>query len=198
MITEVLRTLPNIVKKCTSTSYFYKRFHRNIDQRSCSVCHKKFHQECLENDINNIICKTCKQSSTPNPNPVSTKRSIKELECLCHQKGLKLVHQNVRGIFGKKDEIIDILNSFSINIFGVTETVLTERIPTNFLKITGYTLERKDRPSGIGGGVGVYIKDGTPYVRRYDLEDSCLECIWLEICYPKTNGFIIGIMYKTP
>ena len=123
---------------------------------------------------------------------------MKELECLCHQKGLKLVHQNIRGIFGKKDEIIDILNSFSINIFGVTETFLTERIPTSFLKITGYTLERKDRSSGIGGGVGVYIKDGTPYVRRYDLEDSFLECICLEICYPKTNGFIIGIMYKPP
>ena len=176
--------------KCT------KCFRRNIDQRLCTGCNKNFHERCLS--LVPGTCNTCKQNNVPEPNTVPIKRSLKELKSLCQLKGLKVVHQNIRGLFRNRDEIIDILNNFSINIFGVTETFLTPIFPSSFLKITGYALERRDRTSGIGGGVSAYIKDGTPFVRRHDLEDENIEGIWLEICYPNTKSFIIGIMYKPP
>jgi hypothetical protein len=48
---------------------------------------------------------------------------------------------------------------------------------------------------GSGSGIGVYIKDGTPYNQRSDLENENIECIWLEICFPHARGLLIGIIY---
>ena len=31
-----------------------------------------------------------------------------------------------------------------------------------------------------------------------DLEDEDIECIWIEILFPKTKGFLIGIVYRPP
>ena len=33
---------------------------------------------------------------------------------------------------------------------------------------------------------------------RLDLEQEDIECIWLEILFPKTKGFLIGIIYRPP
>ena len=81
------------------------------------------------------------------------KQSLSELESLCRLPGLKMIHQNIRGLFGKKDHIHDILSAFSINIFAVTELFLTQDIPSSFVDIPGYTFVRKIRKSGVGGRV---------------------------------------------
>ena len=48
--------------------------------------------------------------------------------------------------------------------------------------IDGYTLERRDRPNGRGGGgVGCYVKSNVTYIRRHDLEEECLELVWIEL-----------------
>ncbi len=66
------------------------------------------------------------------------------------------------------------------------------------MDISGYNYERKDRASGTGGGVGVYIKDGVPYIRRHDLENDSIEMLWLEICFKRTSSFFVGILYRPP
>ena len=50
------------------------------------------------------------------PGPVN-QRSIPGLVNLLGQKGMNILHQNVRGLFGNKDYILEILESFkNINI----------------------------------------------------------------------------------
>ena len=64
------------------------------------------------------------------------------------------------------------------------------------MDISGYNYERKDRVSGTGGGVGVYVKDGVPYIRRYYLENDSIEMLSLEICIKHTSSFFVGILYR--
>ena len=138
-----------------------KCFRRNTDQRTCSGCSVKFHDKCLNLVSGVFTCNACTPQRQPNHEANPMKRSLKELESLCRLPGLKMIHQNIRGLFGKKDQIHDILATFSVNIFGITELFLTQDIPSSFVEIPGYTFVRKSRKSGIGGGVGAYIKDGT-------------------------------------
>ena len=63
-------------------------------------------------------------------------------------------------------------------------------------QIDGFTFICKPRASGQGGGVGAYISSSVPFHRRLDLEQEDIECIWLEILFPKTKGFLIGIIYR--
>ena len=120
------------------------------------------------------------------------------LENLLQCKGFAILRQNIRGLVGKKDLLVDILfNHSSIDILGLSETWTT---PDCFydLKISGYKLERRDRLSGIGGGVGAYTKDSVPYIRRYDLEREDCETLWLEVCFKCSNSFLVAVLYRPP
>ena len=120
------------------------------------------------------------------------------LENFLQSKGFAILHQNIRGLIGKKDLLTDILfNHNSIEIFGLSETWITPDCPYD-LEIPGYKFKRRDRLSGIGGGVGAYIKDGVPYIRRYYLESEDCEILWLEICFKCSNGFLVAIVYRPP
>ena len=52
---------------------------------------------------------------------------------------------------------------------------------------------KQSRSSGKGGGVGVYISTSVPFHRRTDLEDEVIECIWIEILFPKTKSFLLEL-----
>jgi len=52
--------------------------------------------------------------------------------------------------------------------------------------------------SGQGGGAGVYISSSIPFQRRMDLEQEDIEYNWIEILFPKTKGFLVGIIYCPP
>ena len=61
----------------------------------------------------------------------------------------------------------------------------------------GFTFTGKSRVSSQGGGVGAYISSSVPFHRRLDLEED-IECIWLGTLFPKTEGFLVGIIYRQP
>ena len=123
--------------------------------------------------LNDPTCRIC-SSVDINSDKESLSGEAPELSKLTEQPGFKIFHQNVRGLYGTKDEISNILSKNSINIFGVTETFLTVNQLTTSVEIPGYSFEYKIRESGVGGGAGAYVKNGTPYVRRYDLEEKIL------------------------
>ena len=109
-----------------------------------------------------------------------------------------MLHQNIRGLSGKRDLLAELLfNHRSVDILGLSKT-WTKPDSIDDLNIPGYNYERKDRVSGTGGGVGAFIKDGVPYIRRYDLENDSIEMIWLEICFKHTSSFFVGILYRPP
>ena len=66
------------------------------------------------------------------------------------------------------------------------------------VQIEGYTFIVKWRDSGPGGSVGVYISSSILFQRRMDLEQENVECILIEILFPKTKGLLVGIIYRPP
>ena len=36
------------------------------------------------------------------------------------------------------------------------------------------------------------------YNRRLDLELDDIECLWIKVLFPKSNGFLIGFIYRPP
>ena len=104
------------------------------------------------------------------------------------RKGFTVLHQNIRGVHGKKVIISDILfNNTKIDIFFLSETFIS---PDDVFDpaIREFDFESKSRSNGdaSGGGVGAYIKNGIPYTRRVDLETDDLEivCCWSTISPP--------------
>ena len=65
-------------------------------------------------------------------------------------------------------------------------------------QIDGYSFITKPRKSTKGGGVGAYISSSVPYHRRLDLELDDIECLWIEVLFPKSKGFLIGFIYRPP
>ena len=121
------------------------------------------------------------------------------LQDLFKHRGLKVFHQNIRGLY----QNMAILSTFlykhkNTHIFSLSETHIDNSTPSQLFEIPGYTFVYKNRDTGTYGGVAAYIKDGIPFIRRTDLENADLECIWLEINFPNTKSFLLSIWYRPP
>ena len=97
------------------------------------------------------------------------------------KKSLDIGHLNVCGSFAKTDLLFIFIKKHDFDIFGVTETLLKESLPTPLVEIEGYNFERRDRGKA-GGGVGVYLKTNI-------LEDKTRDVIieWIFSKYKTTN-----------
>ena len=142
-----------------------------------------------------FVVNTMKLDKNANKNRHKLRKTFREL---LSKKGLKILHLNIRGLLGKKPRICHILDAFqNIRIFSVSETHLSTDDEAQ-AQIDGFTFIGKSRASAQGGGVGAYISSSVPFHRRLDLEQEDIECIWLEILFPKTKGLLIGIIYRPP
>ena len=142
-----------------------------------------------------FVVNTMKMDKNANKNRHKLRKTFREL---LSKKGLKILHLNIRGLLGKKPRICHILDAFqNIRIFSVSETHLSTDDEAQ-AQIDGFTFIGKSRASAQGGGVGAYISSSVPFHRRLDLEQEDIECIWLEILFPKTKGLLIGIIYRPP
>ena len=107
----------------------------------------------------------------------------------CSTKGLKMFHF---------DEIRDILLSCNkIDIFGLTETFLADNDTANY-EVPGFTLIKRNRKSGPGGKVCVYVRDGLNFELREDLQCDEIKSIFLEIMPKKLKHYIVSFLYKLP
>ena len=52
-------------------------------------------------------------------------------------------HLNICGLLGKLDLLTLFIEKHNFDIFGVTESLLNENIPTSLLNIKGYSFEKK-------------------------------------------------------
>ena len=103
----------------------------------------------------------------------------------------------VRGLYGKIDEVREILLSYNLDIFSLSETSISEDFHNAFFDIRGYSFIRRDRKSG-QGGVELYIRDGIDFARRPDLENDETDSLWVEIRLKNTKPFIFRTIYKPP
>ena len=110
-------------------------------------------------------------------------------------RGMKIVHQNVRGLFNNLLGLQELIERHrAVDILTVSEThIVDDRYDDNehLYKIPGYVFINRNRKHGLGGGVAMYIKESIDWVRRDDLENDSIECIWLEVFVKIQKAFCL-------
>ena len=176
----------------------FKIFKRNQAGVSCIECLSDYHLKCAGAAFENN--KTCRLCFVPQADPTyqhfaDTKSDlVNSLENVVKCRGLKCVHQNIRSLLYKIDEVRQIMCDLKN---GLTESWLNSSIKDEEIGISGYNIFRKDRSSK-GGGVVVFVREDLPIVRRTDLEQCDIESIWLEVTMPRSRGFLVGSYYRPP
>jgi exonuclease III len=174
-------------------------FRRNFHEESLFTYHKKNGLFCSNKSLSviQLLLLLLSGDIELNPGPI---RQVKEMEILSANRGMKLFHQNVRGIFNNISLLSEFFQSFqnNIDIFSLSETHLTNDNNLGLYNIPGYTFITKNRTVGKGGSVGMYISDRYSWIRRSELEASNLECIWIELIVKNSINILIGTMYRPP
>ena len=107
---------------------------------------------------------------------------------------LDVLHLSTRSIRNKLNYISDLSKSYQILCF--SETHLDDTIDSSSLIIECFdTPLRKDRMRN-GGGVMIYVSSLVNYKPRPDLENQCLETIWVEITL-KSQTILICCYYRS-
>ena len=113
-----------------------------------------------------LICGDVEQCPGPHTINQTTDRML-------HGKGMHILHQNIRGLFTNFSGLCEFFerNNTKIDILTLSETFITDHNNYDDLyKLPGYVLLQRNRTSGTGGGVAVYIRSGIELQRRFDLE----------------------------
>jgi len=146
-----------------------------------------------------FCCIVSCENAEPCVVPVSTSLTREEFKQTLNKKGLKITHQNVRGIQNNISELQEFISSHNeIDIFSASETHLQSDTHIEEISLDGYEFLGKCRTKGLGGGVGIYIKNNIVFKRRTDLEKLSLEIIWIEIFVKNSKSIIFGCCYRPP
>ena len=94
-------------------------------------------------------------------------------------RGIKLVHQNIRGLLSKKDILATLFTNEKF-ILILSETHIAS-VNSELFQIPDFKFVQKNRIAGEGGGVTLYLSDDLKWKRRTDLETEEIECIWVEV-----------------
>ena len=117
---------------------------------------------------------------------------------------------NIRSLVNKFEQLKIELEDVDIDIFGITETWLTEGVSSNILNIKGYNIERSDRcfndiETGLpkrGGGLCIYyskqLASDTSKWRGYNVSSPDLELQIVEFCREKARNIILLNVYRPP
>ena len=124
-----------------------------------------------------------------------------DLPTFTNTKGMKVLHQNIRGLHQNLSNLAQIFESGNIDIFTLSETHVVQDSymdVDDLYTIPGYTFVKRNRATGKGGGVAIYISNKLMFNRREDLEHEDIESIWVEIVLKKAKNLLIGTMYRPP
>lgn len=116
------------------------------------------------------------------------------------KKGLKICHQNIRGLLGNFCALQEFVSSHgNVDVLTLSETHISNNERNeNLYKLSGYNFESRIRNSGKGGGVAVYVKENISYIRRKDLESENIENIVIEIIIKESKNVLIATHYRPP
>ena len=117
------------------------------------------------------------------------------------QRGLKIVHQNIRGLQSNFNLLCELVERNDFDIITLSETHLLNSSyndNNSLFEIPNYTFIKRNRNNGKGGGVAVYIKTNLKWERRQDLETDSVECICLQIFEKNAKSFLVTVFYRPP
>ena len=123
------------------------------------------------------------------------------LETVIQSRGLKIVHQNCRSLFNNMANLTTLFSGQKNIIITLSETHIESHSAhdnNSLYEIPGFSFIKRNRNKGKGGGVAMYIPDNINWNRREDLENTNIECIWVEIFPQKAKSFLIGCIYRPP
>ncbi|CAB3977616.1 Hypothetical predicted protein [Paramuricea clavata] len=178
-----------------------KTIRRNQRQGECERCNSALQLKCLidstENHAENLICRGCADMPMENPADDLSAVNYGHLNDFLRCGGMKLLHQNVNGLYSKIDQLHAMFEGTkkNIHILSITESHANKHLLDDELSVTDYSLVRKDRESGQGGGVCCYIRNDINWQQRTDLEIDGIECLWIEILIQNAKSFFFGIIY---
>ena len=115
-----------------------------------------------------------------------------------------LLLTNVNHILNKLDELTIIVNNNKPDIVAITETWLSDDISDSVCGLPGYSVIRRDRQSGIGGGVMFYIHNSLIYRKLVNVSDSndIFEVLFVSVrprVLPRPlSVVIIAVVYSPP
>ena len=92
-----------------------------------------------------------------------------------------MAHINCRGLLGKLTEITLILQETKIDILGITETHLSNKIKDEEIRIDRFNVQRLDRSNQQGGGCLMYYRENLDVIPKPKLEVKSVETIWIEV-----------------
>ena len=116
-----------------------------------------------------------------------------ELHQLKTLKGISFAHINIRSLFGKLEDIVQITKQGNTCILGISETWLNSSVPNSMINIPNYDLYRHDRTSDsgkrTGGGVCFYTHTRYNIIDRDDLSvcNPDIEIIWIQLALKDTR-----------
>ena len=112
-------------------------------------------------------------------------------------QGLRVDHISCRSLLSKFTEIQLLLQKCKIDVLGITESHLNEKIKDSEITISSYDMRRCDRTHKKGGGCIVYFREDLNVLPREDLKDRNLEATWIEVIQ-KSQRVLIGTVYRAP
>ena len=112
-------------------------------------------------------------------------------------KDLSVGHLNVYHLANKVTDVnVFVHQSDILHIFGVSESRHSDEV----VSIPNYSILRRDADEPGHAGIAVYvhssIQDFTH--RRYDLESTYVESIWLQVKTGRGPPFLIAFIYRSP
>ena len=120
------------------------------------------------------------------------------------EKGLKIVHLNIRSLPKKIDQLRLILGSSNIDIFTLSETWLHEHLIHNMYIIQNYQIVRQDRSLNStkkrGGGVLMFVKNviETQVQAQESTSSKDLEVQWTRIKRMHAKDILLANVYRPP
>ena len=115
-----------------------------------------------------------------------------------------LLLTNANRVINKLDDLHLITLHYQIDIIAITETWLTGNIVNSAVALPNFTIFRRDRKHGIGGGVMCYIADSI-WTRVLDLaasDDDDFEIFWILLrprLLPRPlSCIILSVVYCPP
>ena len=89
-----------------------------------------------------------------------------------------------------------LLHDNDIDVIGLCETRLDEKVPDSDVSIAGYKIFRNDRDLN-GGGVAIYVKENFPEP-SVKLKSDSLELLVLELASKNSKSFFVACWYRPP
>lgn len=112
------------------------------------------------------------------------------------QLSAKICHLNVRSLIPHFSDLKEV-TYLKYDIITLSETWLNNSIDDRIISLKGYTLFRRDRISGRGGGLAAFIKNKFRVVTINNLPQTQSEQLWLSVSM-NNKKVALGLLYRPP